>query len=322
MRLIFGALLAALVTIVPVGEVLGQVPAPDPHPQSAPSGPTYGTLTSLKPTFFIVTEPSDTQSGVAMTLGVANEFRKAMKPLRGAVPWIVPETSWHTPELLKQCQNDPMAVGGVVITFYTGAASHFYLVYQEETQTFELTAELVSCNRERPTADAAPTVVGVIAELPGAHGTPWVVRRSQVSIPLITFAGLATLFSHANTAGNSTQVKSGPDGSITTTTSSTNANVTGAAILASLFSQSSNRDIPGYSTPLKLRAASQTTGVDLLRAIRDLCTSHSDLPGGVDATPRDKLCTALGLTLNPAEIDKQQKALDDFEAAERDGQTR
>ncbi len=260
------------------------------------------SLTSLKPTFFVVPE-SDASGGAvsSMAIATAEEIRKAVKPLYGNAPWIVPEQSWRTSDLVAQCAADPMAIGGVVVSFFTGAASHFYLLYQSETQTWTLTAELIACNRSPDGKKVAPTMVGLIGELPGAHGTPWVVRRSQVSIPLISFAGLATLLSSKSTSS-----------------SNTTTDITTATIFSSLVGQATDRDIPGYSTPLKLRYGSVEVGVDLVRAMRDLCTTHKDLPASDSADARDKLCDAFGFTRDPAEVEVQQRALDALEAAERE----
>lgn len=274
----------------------------DPPKDATPTPP----LRALQPTFFVLTDSADPISGSMMTIGTTTEIRKAVKPLLGNGPWILPQPDWKRDDLVRQCLADPLALGGVVVTFYTGAASHFYLLYQSETQTFVVTAELIACDRSDDKTTATPTVVGVIGELPGAHGTPWVVRRTQVSIPLISFAGLASLLL--------------PKSPTTTTKSgSTTSDVTSTAIVASLVSQASTRDIPGYSTPLKLRYGSQEVGVDLVRAMRDLCTSHADLAPGTDASPRDRLCTAFGFTLDPKQVTAQQEALDKFEAAERNG---
>jgi hypothetical protein len=270
---------------------------------STSRAPAEPRLTSLKSTFFVVPESNDAAASMMMSIGTANEIRKALEPFGGATPWVMPEPDWKTANLMQQCLDDPEAVGGVVVAFYAGAASHFYLLYQSETQTFSLTAEVISCNRSPDGAKADPTVVGVIAELPGAHGTPWVVRRSQVSIPLISFAGLATLFQKGGTSSKTTS-----------------NNVTTAAVFAALVGQASTRDIPGYSTPLKLRYGSQEAGVDLVRAMRDLCTSHADLPADASSAPRDKLCTAIGFTLDPAKVKAQQDALDAYEAAKRRGE--
>jgi hypothetical protein len=257
--------------------------------------------TSLKPTFFVVPDTPDSAAGTMLSIGTATEIRKTLRPLAGTWPWIVPEPDWKTADLVKQCAADPMALGGVVVSFYSGAASHFYLLYQSETLTFNVTAQLIACNRAPDGTHPAPTIVGVIADLPGARGTPWVVRRSQVSIPLISFAGVTALLSSSTSSKN------------------TSDNVTTAAVLSSLIGQATSRDIPGYSLPLKLRNASQQVGVDLVRATRDLCTSHGDLGPAADAAPRDKLCTSLGFTLDPNKVDEQQKALDAYEAAERAG---
>jgi len=305
-----------LVTLIACELVCGRALADAPPPDAGPA-PKTAPATSLKPTFFVIAEGANSDAGSAMTIGVANEIGKAMKPLLGSGPWIIPQPDWKQADLIEQCHGDPMALGGVVVTFYTGAASHFYLLFQAETQTFSVTAELVSCNRLRGVTSASPTIVGVIAELPGAHGTPWVVRRSQVSIPLISIAGITALL--ANTKGPSSS-SSGAHAS--TSSSNSTANVSTAAIFGALFSQASLRDIPGYSTPLKLRYGSQHVGVDLVRAIRDLCTTHADLGPGADAEPRDALCTAMGFTLDPAKVAEQQEALDAFEAAERNESAR
>lgn len=291
-------MLAALVACVLAGDrALADTTSADS--KAAPA-------TSLKPTFFVITEGANSDAGSAMALGVADEIGKAMKPMLGAGPWIVPQPEWKQADLIKQCDADPMALGGVVVSFYTGAASHFYLLFQSETQTFTVTAQVVACNRSSNAAPATPTIVGLVAELPGARGTPWVVRRSQVSIPLISVAGVTALFSKGSTSSKPSSNNNA-------------ANVSTAAIFGALFSQASTKDIPGYSTPLKLRYGSQHVGVDLVRAIRDLCTTHADLGPGADARPRDALCTSMGFTLDPAKVAEQQRALDAFEAAERNG---
>jgi hypothetical protein len=282
-------------------------PTPPPAPGDSvrggtpPGGPAHDapppddrTLSELNHTFFVGIDTSD-GAQTMMAIGVANEIRKAMKPLLGAGPWIVPEPSWRGPEIVSQCNSDPQAIGGVILTYYTGFASHFYLLYQSETTTFQMTAEVIACNRTG--GNVAPTMVGVIAELPGAKGTPWIVRRSQVSIPLISAAAATSLF--------------------TVSRATTDTNLTYAAIIGSLFSQASTRDIPGYSEPLRLRYGSQHIGVDLVRAMRDMCTTHADLNAPSNAQPRDDLCTALGFTLDPAKVKEQQDALDAFELKER-----
>jgi hypothetical protein len=277
-----------------------------PAPAAVPAKPADGAasheaakspaISSLSKTFFVVTDSPGDNSGSksAVSIGVANEFRKAMNALTGPVPWILPEPSWEQKNLSDQCYDDPQALGGVIVTYYAGAASHFYLIYQEETLTFYITAQVVACDRStNPTG--APVIVGVIGELPGAHGTPWVVRRSQVSIPLVSIAGLAAVASKG-------------------TVSSKTTDATSTAIVASLFTQASNRDIPGYSTPLKMRFSSQHIGVDLLRAMRDIC-APARAPGAPPETQLlTELCTKLGFSANPA-VD--QAVLDAYEAKQR-----
>lgn len=233
-----------------------------------------------------------------VAIGVADEIRKAMHTFVGAPPWIIPEPSWDAKALSDQCHDDPKAIGGVIITYYSGTASHFFLIYQEETLTFSLTAQVVACNFPAGEKDATPEVVGVIAELPGAHGTPWVVRRSQVSVPLVSFAGLAAIMSKG-------------------TVSAKNSDATSAAIIASLFTQASSRDIPGYSQPLKMRYGSQHIGVDLLRAMRDICAPSPTAAPTLDRAPLINLCAYMGFTGDPGNVAAQQRALDDFEAKER-----
>lgn len=232
-------------------------------------------LRSIKPTFFVL---SDGDKNTIVTVGVARELQKALNgpsadPFNAATPWIVPEASWTQDSLLTQCREDPNALGGVIITYYAGSATHFFLLWQSETTTFFVYAEIVACNNR------SPAMVGLVSELPGANGTPWIERRSQVSIPLISVAAWTTLLS-----------KNG----LNSKSSSTNS-VTSGALLASIFSGASTRDIPGYSDPVRLRSGSAHIGDDLVRAMRAMCAAKEDASPSALA-PRTQLCSALKLT--------------------------
>ena len=149
--------------------------SPVDTPQTAPAAvPSQGAvtrveikapiLTTINPAFYIVTDSPGAESGAnaMISLGVAEEIRKAMKPLFSAAPWIVAEPSWSASTLENQCYSDAKALGGVLVTYYAGAASHFFLLYQEETQTFYVTAQVIACNRSPGENEALPTVVGII----------------------------------------------------------------------------------------------------------------------------------------------------------------
>lgn len=233
-----------------------------PVPAGA-DGPAVPVLTSLKPAFYVVSEATG-DANTPITLGVAQSLeRSSAGALNAKAPWFVPKPSWKLNDMIAQCANDPQALGGVILTYYHGYATHFFLLWQSETTTLELSASVVSCKPK-------PAIVGVVNELPGASGTPWVIRRTQVSIPLVTIAGYATMI--ASRKGNTN-------------------NVNAAALLGAIFGGTAQRDIPGYSDPVRLRAAAQHVGDDLNGAIAAMCKTHGDVP---DETQRTALCGALG----------------------------
>jgi hypothetical protein len=171
---------------------------------------------------------------------------------------------------VRQCNADKSALGGVVISYYSGYATHFFVLWQSETTTLDVSAEIISCNR---TGDQlAPTIVGIVGPLPGSNGTPWVIRRTQISIPLVTVAGYASA-----------------------ALASKHGNNAGIPILAAMFATTANRDIPGYSDPVRLRAISQHLGVDLVTGMRNVCGTTADVPQGASILPRTTLCDKLGL---------------------------
>ena len=242
-------------------------------PVSADAPEIY--LGSLKPEFFVV---SDGDKNTIVTLGVAQELqRQSTANLGAAAPWIIPEPSWGADDITTRCARDPNALGGVVVTYYHGFATHFFLLWQSETTTLDLSANVIACNRA-PSKVAAPTLVGVIGPLPGAGNTAWVVRRTEVSIPLVTISGYVALL--ANRKSN-------------------NATLNSTAVLGALFGGAADRDIPGYSDPVRLRAAAQHVGDDLSGALGSLCVTTGDVS---DVAPRSALCTSLGYRIAPAAL--------------------
>lgn len=225
---------------------------------------TTPVLGSLKPAFYVVSEATG-DANTPITLGVAKSLERASDLALSAAraPWFVPKPAWKESDLITQCAKDPQALGGVILAYYNGYATHFFLLWQSETTTMDLSASVVSCK-------PAPRIVGVINELPGANGTPWVVRRSQISIPLVTIAGYATMV--ASRKGNTN-------------------NVNAAALLGAIFGGTASRDIPGYSDPVRLRAAAQHVGDDLNGAMAAMCKTHGDVS---DESQRVALCGALG----------------------------
>jgi len=257
-------------------------PAPGAHPGEKGGTPLDNpndAIKSLNKTLYIIAlgdEQSNDNSASILTLSVAQEFGKYFGGPASPAPgrWAIPQPTWTWDDLVRQCANDPNAVGGVILTYYSGFASHFYLLYQEQTTTFYVFAQVVSCNHYQPNLPS-PEVVGIIYETPGANGTPWVVRKSQVSVPLLTLAAVGTALS--SEAQNS---------------KATNLSI--AAVAGSLFASAGSKDIPGYSDPLRLRVVSQHIGVDLLTSMRALCAeSDGQSPG---ASPdRTHLCQDIGM---------------------------
>lgn len=234
-------------------------------------------LASLAKQFYVVSEGDKSAS---TTLSIAEEVRKSFVGLpENARPWVVPEPSWSTDDLVNRCA-DPDTIGGVVFVYSSGFATHFYLLWQSETSTLVVSALVISCEKLAPSAGLAKpaaTIVAVIGETPGSNGTPWMVRSSQVSIPLITLAGVGGLVTKNASANKSGTV-----------------NFTVATIASAVFTQASSRDIPGYSDPVRLRHAAQHIGVDFIVSMKALCMKPADLATADAIAKRAAFCTTIG----------------------------
>jgi hypothetical protein len=263
--------------------------------------PPSPALSAIKPEFFVSTyeaSAADAGTSAILSLGVERELSKQVNAHISAAsaPWIIPEPQWSSDELARRCATDPNAIGGVAITYYTGEATHFYLLWQSETTTLDLFAEVIACNHNvtKP-PPATGIIVATISELPGANGTDWLVRRTQVSVPLITLAGIGAAFAKGSTSTNSSSVSTkGTTTTTTTNNSTTGANVSSGVLVGSIFNQASNRDIPGYSDPVRLRHAAQHVGVDVIFAMNHFCN-----PAQGEPAPNDQLatiCKALGFS--------------------------
>ncbi len=245
-------------------------------------------ILTRKHTFYVVTESDKATSIGPVALGVADELNKHLtnnfgvdnKPA-GSNPlsrpsdpsiWVIPQPSWTSKDLVVACK-DRNALGGVIVTAYGGFATHFWLLWQTETTTFIVFAQLVSCAAAEHSE--GPQVVSIVSHLPGAGNTGWIVRRTQTSIPLLTLAAVGSVLSK-NGASNGKA-----------------SNLTLTAIAGSLFTSAGSKDIPGYSDPVRLRLAAQHIGVDVVDAMDWLC-SHKDDDGGLsDAHPGAELCSFL-----------------------------
>ncbi len=267
--------------------------------------------TSLKRTFYVAVEGSpDSHTNEVVAVSTAQEFQKLIAErlpppdvhdpnhvfASAAAPWVLPLTSGGPGAIIDRCRDDPQTIGGVVLTYYSGYATHYYILWQSETTTFSMTATLIKCNAPQSRAqsmqgrsDAAPpaataavattpgaysTIIGVINILPGSNGTPWVVRKTQISIPLLTFASLTTLLTPK-------------------TTSKTN-NITFVALAGSLFSGANSKDVPGYSDPVRLRSESRHIADDVVSAGSVLCKTTYDVTPEQYAL-RAEYCNALGI---------------------------
>jgi len=246
--------------------------------QPEPGRSDSSKLATLHKAFYVFTDgdKSGTASSV-VTLGVALELTKIFHRTfpKSDEPWAIAEPSWTVDNLVKACADDKEGtLGGVVITYYTGIGTHFYLLWQSETTTFYVNATVISCTGK--TGEGGnPTIVDVIQQTPGAGNTAWVVRRSQVSIPLLTLAALGSLLSKSSSASKAT-------------------NLTITALAGSLFSSAGSKDIPGYSIPIRLRSSAQHIGVDLVNSLWDLCKDVAR----ADTNPgqRETLCHRLRFT--------------------------
>jgi hypothetical protein len=246
--------------------------------QPEPGRSDSSKLATLHKAFYVFTDgdKSGTASSV-VTLGVALELTKIFHRTfpKSDEPWAIAEPSWTVDNLVKSCADDKEGtLGGVVITYYTGIGTHFYLLWQSETTTFYVNATVISCTGK--TGEGGnPTIVDVIQQTPGAGDTAWVVRRSQVSIPLLTLAALGSLLSKSSSASKAT-------------------NLTITALAGSLFSSAGSKDIPGYSVPIRLRNSAQHIGVDLVSSMWDLCkdVARADTKPG----QRETLCRYLRFT--------------------------
>jgi hypothetical protein len=223
-------------------------------------------LTARRTIYVLVDQTSDRQSASLVTLATADELNKAFKVAdAGSAPntiaWAVPEASWKPSDFAQQCRDDSNAIAAIILSYFSGDATHFWLLWQTQTTTFELAAQVVSCNQPGPQPPPSapstpvpvnPEIVAVISTLHGANGTPWVERRTDASVPLLSGIALVALFDHGE--------KSQP----------TNV-VTVATIGTALVGQSVNKDVPGYSQPVRYRLNAHHVGIDVVAELRWLC---------------------------------------------------
>ena len=258
--------------------------------------PAPSVLTTERPAFYVLVDPgSDRSTASIIAITAAAEFDKVLlAPAASAPkPWAIPEATWGTDQLVKQCAADPNAIGGVVISYFIGDASHFWLLWQTDTTTFVEFGQVVSCNRDPATHAARPLTVATVSQLHGSNGALWVERRSQTSVPLLSFAAVVALLGR-----HYTQKSSG---------SSVTTSIALASVGAAVVGQGLNKDIPGYSQPLRMRYAAKHTADDLIREIHFLCgakqpddTSPEAAPPLDTSTPFGKVCAATGMArLNP-----------------------
>jgi hypothetical protein len=248
-------------------------------------------LTTERPAFYVLVDPgSDRSAASIIAITAAAEFDKVLFPAtpRAPKPWAIPEATWGNDQLVKQCEADPNAIGGVVISYFIGDASHFWLLWQTDTTTFIEFGQVVSCNRDPASRTASPVTVATVSQLHGSNGTLWVERRSQTSVPLLSFAAVVALLGR-----HYTQKSSG---------SSVTTSIALASVGAAVVGQGLNKDIPGYSQPLRMRYAAMHTADDLIREIHFLCgakqpddTSPDAAPPPDASTQFGKICAATGM---------------------------
>ena len=262
-------------------------------------------------TEFFVSAVGSTDAESAISIGVANEVLKQHNCWEqtdkatdeqancitnsghalGSIPrlFVTPENGWTAEEMATNCATHPNAIGGVVITYYYGNGTHFFLLWQAEATYLHLFAEVIACNgawaspspnpkaatpsdsaRATPTYTVQPQVVDAILELPGSadakagEPTAWVVHHTQVSVPLLTLGAVGALLAKTYSPGNASKA-------------GTTNTITSSVIVGSVLNQASSRDIPGFSIPVRLRHEAQRVGDDLIRAIQADCTAQPPL---------------------------------------------
>jgi len=256
------------------------------------SGPA--TISTANHAFYVLVDPGGDRSAASIiTISVAGELSKVFRPLPGqadsAKVWVIPESTWVPDQLATKCGDDPNAIGGVIVSYYIGDASHFWILWQTDTTTFSLFGQVVSCNRDAANK-AHPEAVAIFSQLHGSNGQLWIERRSQTSVPLLSFAAIVALLGrHYSSKSSGTSV---------------NTSIALATVGAAVAAQGLNKDIPGYSQPLRMRYGSVHLADDLIREMRFLCgvPQADDLAGASHppppspTTPLGDLCNQTGVT--------------------------
>jgi hypothetical protein len=257
-------------------------------------GATPPPVLTVNHGFYVLVDPgSDRSVASVIAITMAGEFNKVFRPLKdqpdSTKVWAIPEATWAPDQLATRCENDANAIGGVVLSYYVGDASHFWILWQTDTTTFSLFGQFVSCNRDAA-KKAHPETVAIVSQLHGSNGQLWIERRSQTSVPLLSFAAVVALL--------------GRHYSSKSTSSSVNTSIALASVGAAVVGQGLNKDIPGYSLPLRLRYGSLHVADDIIREMRYLCgvPQKDDLAGASHPPPPDPttpfgdLCNQTGVT--------------------------
>jgi hypothetical protein len=284
LRVVVACLSVVSAVLNPVVSGAQSSPDTSTSPPHQAAGPP--PIVTARRTFYVLVDPaSDRQSASLVTMATAAELNKAFKvsddpTTANGLAWAVPEPSWKPSDFAQQCHDDPNAIGAVILSYFAGDASHFWLLWQTQTTTFELAAQIMSCNQPAapatasspaplpttasapapvPTMAAAkpgaanPEIVAVISTLHGSKGTPWVERRTDASVPLLSGVALVALFTHQASKSEPTNV------------------LTVATIGTAVLGQSFNKDIPGYSQPVRYRLDAHHVGTDVVAELRFLC---------------------------------------------------
>lgn len=287
-------------TVVATAAVLASIPIRGFADTASPPPKTLPISTG-NPGFYVLVDPGGDRSAASIiAITVAGELNKVFKPPANAPNsskvWAIPEATWAPDVLAKQCQDDPNAIGGVIVSYYVGDASHFWILWQTDTTTFTIFGQLVSCNRDRDNPEKVhPQAVAIVSQLHGSNGQLWIERRSQTSVPLLSFAAVVALL--------------GRHYSSKSTGTSVNTSIALASVGAAVVGQGLSKDIPGYSLPLRMRNGSLHIADDLVREMRYLCgvPQKDDLAGADHPPPPDTktplgdLCNQTGVTRYPAQ---------------------
>src|ERR1700680_79785 len=241
--------------------------------QAAPTqNPSPPALRMLHDVIYVVVPNSDKNPAIA--IGIASELNKFTKDA-----WVIPDLSSPDAAFFSaRCNTDPKVnanpkvLGFLVVTVASQETDRFYIILSRQASHLYPFVQVVACPSASADKRPDPIIIGIISQLHSAHDTPWVIRKSELSVPLVSYAGVATALS-----------KNG---------SNTNSNANLAIAAGELAGGTYN--IPGYNPGTRLLHATQRLADDLLGELRFFCgrpdvhAAGAKLCDAFNENPRDQ----------------------------------